>query len=207
MNKEVVTTLLDYFTDGEFDVESLRKDLSETRYGLVDYEVALDTVINNVATITTLTEEEYFGLTRARFELAHRLELYDDIYNQWDGSILECTLLIHLMCEIHGLTSVLDDILNKVDTRLEASEFPNDICINLIRTVWDRYDHSLMQFSYTNLTEQARIGLKQPWLVVDTVTDRQGVCYISSFKTRSEAMRHLMSKGLTKDSMICRHVV
>ena len=42
MNKEVVMTLLDYFTDGEFDVGSLRKDLSETRFGLVDYEVALD---------------------------------------------------------------------------------------------------------------------------------------------------------------------
>ena len=189
MNKEVVMTLLDYFTDGEFDVGSLKKDLSETRYGLVDYEVALDVV------------------TRARFELSNRMEIYDDIYSQWDGNILECTLLIHLMCEIHSFVNTLDEILNKVDTRLEDSEFPNAICIDLIKTVWERYDHSLMQFSYTNLTEQAKIGLKQPWLVIDTVTDRQGVCYISSFKTKSEAMRYLMSKGLARNTLVCRHVL
>ena len=207
MNKEVVMTLLDYFTDGEFDVGSLKKDLSETRYGLVDYEVALNVVINNVATITTLTEEEYFELTRARFELSNRMEIYDDIYRQWEGDILESTLLIHLMCEIHSFVNTLDEVLNKVDTRLEGSEFPNAVCIDLIKTVWDRYDHSLMQFSYTNLTEQARIGLKQPWLVIDTVTDRQGVCYISSFKTKSEAMRYLMSKGLARNTLVCRHVL
>lgn len=192
-----------YFNNDVFNYASFKTDVTTLRDVFGNYHQALNDVINNVASITTLDSDEYFRLTNIRFEYDYTLDLFDTVFSQLNDNLLGCSLLISIVADLSEQLEKVNEMLTMIEERLDSGELKNLCVVDLLQTVWNRYDEELALFSYSNLTEQALNS--QPWLVVDTTTDLDGVAYIHSFPSKVEALKFIMRNGLKHNSLVCRY--
>lgn len=203
VNGSVANIFNTYFSGDVFDFISFKNDVKTLRGVFGNYHQALNDVINNVASITALDSDEYFRLTNIRFEYDYTLELFDTVFSQLNDNLLGCSLLISIIADLSEQLEKVNEMLTMIKERLDSGELKNLCVVDLLQTVWNRYDEELALFSYSNLTEQSMNN--KPWLVIDTISDFDEVAYISSFNSKPEAMRYAMSKGLGFSSVVCRY--
>ena len=192
-----------YFRGDVFDFVSFKTDVKTLRGVFGNYHKALHDVVNNVASITALDEEEYFKLTKIRFEYDYSLDLLDNVFEQLDDNLLGASLVISIVSNVSKQLEDINEMLTTIEERLDSGELKNLMVVDLLQTIWNKYDSELALFSYSNLTEQSMNN--KPWLVIDTISDFDEVAYISSFSSKPEAMRYAMSKGLGFSSVVCRY--
>ena len=192
-----------YFRGDVFDFVSFKNDVKILRGVFGNYHQALRDVVNNIASITALDEEEYFKLTKIRFEYDYTLELFDTVFEQLDDNLLGASLVISIVSDLSKQLENINEMLTTIEERLDSGELKNLVVVDLLQTIWAKYDSELALFSYSNLTEQSMNN--KPWLVIDTISDFDEVAYISSFSSRPEALRYAMSKGLGFSSVVCRY--
>ena len=203
VNGSVANIFNTYFRGDVFDFVSFKNDVKTLRGVFKNYEEALNEVVNNVASITALDEEEYFKLTKIRFEYDYTLELFDTVFEQLDSNLLGASLVISIVSDLSKQLEDINEMLTTIEERLDSGELKNLVVIDLLQTVWAKYDSELALFSYNNLVEQSMNN--KPWLVIDTISDFDEVAYISSFQSKPEALRYAMSKGLGFSSVVCRY--
>ena len=203
VNGSVANIFNTYFRGDVFDVVSFKTDVRMLRGVFGNYEQALNEVINNVASITALDEDEYFKLTKIRFEYDYTLELFDTVFEQLDDNLLGASLVISIISDLSEQLENITEMLNTIEERLDSGDLKNLVVVDLLQTIWAKYDSELALFSYSNLTEQSMNN--KPWLVIDTISDFDEVAYISSFSSKPEALRYAMSKGLGFSSVVCRY--
>ena len=203
VNGSVANIFNTYFRGDVFDFVSFKTDVKTLRNVFGNYEQALHDVINNVASITTLDEDEYFKLTKIRFEYDYTLELFDTVFEQLNDNLLGASLVISIISDLSKQLENITEMLTTIEERLDSGELKNLIVVDLLQTVWAKYDEELALFSYSNLVEQSMNN--KPWLVIDTISDFDEVAYISSFNSKPEALRYAMSKGLGFSSVVCRY--
>ena len=186
----------DNYINFRHDVEILDKTFE-------NYRLALHDTINNVASITSLDEEEYFNLVNIRFEYEYELDMFRTVLSQLEDNLLGCGLLITMIADLSKQLENINEMLNTIEERLDSGDLKNLMVVDLLQIVWDKYNSDQALFSYSNLVEQSMSN--KPWLVIDTISDFDEVAYISSFQSKTEALRYIMSKGLYRDSLICRY--
>ena len=192
-----------YFRGDVFDFVSFKTDVKTLRGVFGNYHQALNEVVNNVASITALDEDEYFKLTKIRFEYDYTLELFDTVFSQLDDNLLGASLVISIISDLSEQLENITEMLTIIEERLDSGELKNLVVVDLLQTIWAKYDEELALFSYSNITEQSMSN--KPWLVIDTISDFDEVAYISSFSSKPEALRYAMSKGLGFSSVVCRY--
>ena len=192
-----------YFRGDVFDFVSFKNDVKTLRGVFKNYEEALNSIINNVASITALDSDEYFRLMQIRFEYDYTLDLLDNVFEQLDDNLLGASLVISIVSDVSKQLEDVIEMLNTIEERLDSGELKNLVVVDLLQTIWNKYDGELALFSYSNLTEQSMNN--KPWLVIDTISDFDEVAYISSFNSKPEALRYAMSKGLGFSSVVCRY--
>ena len=203
VNGSVANIFNTYFRGDVFDFVSFKTDVKTLRGVFKNYEEALNNVINNVASITALDENEYFKLTKIRFEYDYSLDLLDSVFAQLDDNLLGASLVIALVSDLSKQLENINEMLTIIEERLDSGELKNLIVVDLLQVIWGKYDEELALFSYSNLVEQSMNN--KPWLVIDTISDFDEVAYISSFNSKPEALRYAMSKGLGFSSVVCRY--
>ena len=192
-----------YFRGDVFDFVSFKNDVKTLRGVFKNYEEALNSIINNVASITALDSDEYFRLMQIRFEYDYTLELFDTVFEQLDDNLLGASLVISIVSDVSKQLEDIIEMLNTIEERLDSGELKNLVVVDLLQTIWEKYNSELALFSYNNLIEQSMNN--KPWLVIDTISDFDEVAYISSFNSKPEALRYAMSKGLGFSSVVCRY--
>ena len=192
-----------YFRGDVFDFVSFKTDVKTLRGVFGNYHKALRDVVNNVASITALDEDEYFKLTKIRFEYDYTLELFDTVFEQLDDNLLGASLVISIVSDLSKQLENINEMLTTIEERLDSGELKNLVVVDLLQVVWGKYNSEQALFSYSNLTEQSMNN--KPWLVIDTISDFDEVAYISSFQSKPEALRYAMSKGLGFSSVVCRY--
>ena len=203
VNGSVANIFNTYFSGDIFDFVSFKNDVRMLRDVFGNYHKVLRDVTNNVASITALDEDEYFKLTKIRFEYDYTLELFDTVFEQLDSNLLGASLVISIISDLSKQLENITEMLTTIEERLDSGELKNLIVVDLLQTVWAKYDEELALFSYSNLVEQSMNN--KPWLVIDTISDFDEVAYISSFNSKPEALRYAMSKGLGFSSVVCRY--
>lgn len=203
VNGSVANIFNTYFRGDVFDFVSFKTDIKTLRGVFKNYEEALNSVINNVASITALDEDEYFKLTKTRFEYDYSLDLLDNVFAQLDDNLLGASLVIALVSDLSKQLENINEMLTIIEERLDSGELKNLVVVDLLQVIWSKYDDNLALFSYSNLVEQSMNN--KPWLVIDTISDFDEVAYISSFSSKPEALRYAMSKGLGFSSVVCRY--
>ena len=203
VNGSVANIFNTYFRGDVFDFVSFKTDIKTLRGVFKNYEEALNSVINNVASITALDEDEYFKLTKTRFEYDYSLDLLDNVFAQLDDNLLGASLVIALVSDLSKQLENINEMLTIIEERLDSGELKNLVVVDLLQVIWGKYDDNLALFSYSNLVEQSMNN--KPWLVIDTISDFDEVAYISSFSSKPEALRYAMSKGLGFSSVVCRY--
>ena len=203
VNGSVANIFNTYFRGDVFDFISFKNDVKTLRGVFKNYEEALNSVINNVASITALDEDEYFKLTKTRFEYDYSLDLLDNVFAQLDDNLLGASLVIALVSDLSKQLENINEMLTIIEERLDSGELKNLVVVDLLQVIWGKYDEELALFSYSNLVEQSMNN--KPWLVIDTISDFDEVAYISSFSSKPEALRYAMSKGLGFSSVVCRY--
>ena len=202
-NGSVANIFNTYFRGDVFDFVSFKTDVKTLRGVFGNYHKALNEVVNNVASITALDEDEYFKLTKIRFEYDYSLELFDTVFSQLEDNLLGASLVISIVSDLSKQLEGITEMLNIIEERLDSGDLKNMAVVNLLQVIWDKYDSEQALFSYSNLTEQSMNN--KPWLVIDTISDFDEVAYISSFNSKPEALRYAMSKGLGFSSVVCRY--
>ena len=192
-----------YFQGDVFNYISFRHDVEILDETFENYRLALHDTINNVASITSLDEEEYFNLVDIRFEYEYELDMFRNILSQLEDNLLGCGLLITIIADLSSKLQQITQVLTTIEERLDSGELKNLVVVDLLQTIWEKYNSELALFSYSNLTEQSMNN--KPWLVIDTISDFDEVAYISSFNSKPEALRYAMSKGLGFSSVVCRY--
>ena len=192
-----------YFRGDVFDFVSFKNDVKTLRGVFKNYEEALNSIINNVASITALDSDEYFRLMQIRFEYDYTLELFDNIFAQLDDNLLGASLVISIVSDLSKQLEDINEMLTTIEERLDSGELKNLVVVDLLQVVWEKYNSEQALFSYNNLVEQSMNN--KPWLVIDTISDFDEVAYISSFNSKPEALRYAMSKGLGFSSVVCRY--
>ena len=192
-----------YFRGDVFDYINFRHDVEILDKTFENYRLALHDTINNVASITSLDEEEYFNLVNIRFEYEYELDMFRTVLSQLEDNLLGCGLLITMIADLSSKLEQITQILTIIEERLDSGDLKNMVVVNLLQTIWEKYNSELALFSYSNLVEQSMNS--KPWLVIDTISDFDEVAYISSFQSKPEALRYAMSKGLGFSSVVCRY--
>ena len=192
-----------YFRGDVFDFVSFKNDVKTLRGVFKNYEEALNSIINNVASITALDSDEYFRLMQIRFEYDYTLDLLDNVFEQLDDNLLGASLVISIVSDVSKQLEDINEMLNTIEERLDSGELKNLMVVDLLQVVWGKYNSEQALFSYNNLVEQSMNN--KPWLVIDTISDFDEVAYISSFNSKPEALRYAMSKGLGFSSVVCRY--
>ena len=192
-----------YFQGDVFNYINFRHDVEILDETFENYRLALHDTINNVASITSLDEEEYFNLVNIRFEYEYELDMFRTVLSQLEDNLLGCGLLITMIADLSSKLQQITQVLTTIEERLDSGELKNLVVVDLLQTVWAKYDEELALFSYSNLVEQSMNN--KPWLVIDTISDFDEVAYISSFSSKPEALRYAMSKGLGFSSVVCRY--
>ena len=192
-----------YFRGDVFDFVLFKTDVKTLRGVFGNYHKTLNEVVNNVASITALDEEEYFKLTKIRFEYDYTLELFDTVFEQLDDNLLGASLVISIVSDLSKQLEDINEMLNTIEERLDSGDLKNLVVVDLLQTIWSKCNDELALFSYSNLVEQSMNN--KPWLVIDTISDFDEVAYISSFNSKPEALRYAMSKGLGFSSVVCRY--
>ena len=195
--------LKQYFNNDIFDVVSFRQDCTMLSNVFKEYKRALDDSINNVGAIVALDSNEYFKLTTIRYEFNNTLQIFESIFEQTRENILGYVVLLTTITELEKQLENINEMLTTIEERLDSGELKNLVVVDLLQTIWNKYDGELALFSYSNLTEQSMNN--KPWLVIDTISDFDEVAYISSFQSKPEALRYAMSKGLGFSSVVCRY--
>ena len=203
LNGSVANIFNMYFNGDTFNYVGFKTDVETLRDVFLNYEEALDSVINNVASITALDEGEYFKLTNIRFEYCYTLNLFNTILAQLNDNLLGCSLLISIVADLSKQLDEVNEMLTMIEERLDSGELKNLMVVDLLQIVWGKYNSEQALFSYNNLVEQSMNN--KPWLVIDTISDFDEVAYISSFNSKPEALRYAMSKGLGFSSVVCRY--
>lgn len=203
VNGSVANIFNTYFRGDVFDFVSFKTDVKTLRGVFENYHKALNEVVNNVASITALDEEEYFKLTKIRFEYDYTLELFDTVFEQLDDNLLGASLVISIVSDLSKQLEDINEMLTTIEERLDSGELKNLAVVDLLQVIWGKYDEELALFSYSNLVEQSMNN--KPWLVIDTISDFDEIAYISSFSSKPEALRYAMSKGLGFSSVVCRY--
>ena len=203
VNGSVANIFNTYFRGDVFDFVSFKTDVKTLRGVFGNYHKALNEVVNNVASITALDEDEYFKLTKIRFEYDYSLELFDTVFSQLEDNLLGASLVISIVSDLSKQLEDINEMLTIIEERLDSGDLKNLVVVDLLQTVWAKYDSELALFSYSNLVEQSMNN--KPWLVIDTISDFDEVAYISSFQSKPEALRYAMSKGLGFSSVVCRY--
>ena len=203
VNGSVANIFNTYFRGDVFDFVLFKNDVKTLRDVFGNYHQALNEVVNNVASITALDEDEYFKLTKIRFEYDYTLELFDTVFSQLDDNLLGASLVISIISDLSEQLENITEMLTIIEERLDSGELKNLVVVDLLQTIWAKYDEELALFSYSNITEQSMSN--KPWLVIDTISDFDEVAYISSFNSKPEALRYAMSKGLGFSSVVCRY--
>ena len=192
-----------YFQGDVFNYISFRHDVEILDETFENYRLALHDTINNVASITSLDEEEYFNLVDIRFEYEYELDMFRNILSQLEDNLLGCGLLITIIADLSSKLQQITQVLTTIEERLDSGELKNLVVVDLLQVVWGKYNSEQALFSYNNLVEQSMNN--KPWLVIDTISDFDEVAYISSFNSKPEALRYAMSKGLGFSSVVCRY--
>ena len=192
-----------YFQGDVFNYINFRHDVEILDETFENYRLALHDTINNIASITSLDEEEYFNLVNIRFEYEYELDMFRTVLSQLEDNLLGCGLLITMIADLSSKLQQITQVLTTIEERLDSGELKNLVVVDLLQTVWAKYDSELALFSYSNLVEQSMNN--KPWLVIDTISDFDEVAYISSFSSKPEALRYAMSKGLGFSSVVCRY--
>ena len=203
VNGSVANIFNTYFQGDVFNYISFRHDVEILDETFENYRLALHDTINNVASITSLDEEEYFNLVDIRFEYEYKLDMFRNILSQLEDNLLGCGLLITIIADLSSKLQQITQVLTTIEERLDSGELKNLIVVDLLQTIWGKYNSEQALFSYSNLTEQSMNN--KPWLVIDTISDFDEVAYISSFNSKPEALRYAMSKGLGFSSVVCRY--
>ena len=192
-----------YFRGDVFDYINFRHDVEILDETFENYRLVLHDTINNIASITSLDEEEYFNLVNIRFEYEYELDMFRTVLSQLEDNLLGCGLLITMIADLSSKLEQITQILTIIEERLDSGDLKNMVVVNLLQTIWEKYNSELALFSYNNLVEQSMNN--KPWLVIDTISDFDEVAYISSFNSKPEALRYAMSKGLGISSVVCRY--
>ena len=192
-----------YFRGDVFDYINFRHDVEILDETFENYRLVLHDTINNIASITSLDEEEYFNLVNIRFEYEYELDMFRTVLSQLEDNLLGCGLLITMIADLSSKLEQITQILTIIEERLDSGDLKNMVVVNLLQTIWEKYNSELALFSYNNLVEQSMNN--KPWLVIDTISDFDEVAYISSFNSKPEALRYAMSKGLGFSSVVCRY--
>lgn len=192
-----------YFQGDVFNYINFRHDVEILDETFENYRLALHDTINNVASITSLDEEEYFNLVNIRFEYEYELDMFRTVLSQLENNLLGCGLLITMIADLSSKLEQITQVLTTIEERLDSGDLKNLVVVDLLQTIWNKYDSELALFSYSNLTEQSMNN--KPWLVIDTISDFDEVVYISSFQSKPEALRYAISKGLGFSSVVCRY--
>ena len=192
-----------YFQGDVFNYINFRHDVEVLDETFENYRLALHDTINNVASITSLDEEEYFNLVDIRFEYEYELDMFRNILSQLEDNLLGCGLLITMIADLSSKLEQITQILTTIEERLDSGDLKNLVVVDLLQVVWGKYNSEQALFSYNNLVEQSMNN--KPWLVIDTISDFDEVAYISSFNSKPEALRYAMSKGLGFSSVVCRY--
>ena len=192
-----------YFRGDVFDYINFRHDVEILDETFENYRLALHDTINNIASITSLDEEEYFNLVNIRFEYEYELDMFRTVLSQLEDNLLGCGLLITMIADLSSKLQQITQVLTIIEERLDSGDLKNMVVVDLLQTVWAKYDSEQALFSYSNLVEQSMNN--KPWLVIDTISDFDEVAYISSFQSKPEALRYAMSKGLGFSSVVCRY--
>ena len=203
VNGSVANIFNTYFRGDVFDYINFRHDVEILDETFENYRLALHDTINNVASITSLDEEEYFNLVNIRFEYEYELDMFRTVLSQLEDNLLGCGLLITMIADLSSKLEQITQILTIIEERLDSGDLKNMVVVNLLQTIWEKYNSELALFSYNNLVEQSMNN--KPWLVIDTISDFDEVAYISSFQSKPEALRYAMSKGLGFSSVVCRY--
>ena len=203
VNGSIANIFNTYFRGDVFDFVSFKNDVKTLRGVFGNYHQALNEVVNNVASITALDEDEYFKLTKIRFEYDYTLELFDTVFEQLDSNLLGASLVISIVSDLSKQLEDINEMLTTIEERLDSGELKNLMVVDLLQIIWAKYDSELALFSYSNLVEQSMNN--KPWLVIDTISDFDEVAYINSFNSKPEALRYAMSKGLGFSSVVCRY--
>ena len=192
-----------YFRGDVFDYINFRHDVEILDETFENYRLVLHDTINNIASITSLDEEEYFNLVNIRFEYEYELDMFRTVLSQLEDNLLGCGLLITMIADLSSKLEQITQILTIIEERLDSGDLKNIIVVDLLQTIWSKCNDELALFSYNNLVEQSMNN--KPWLVIDTISDFDEVAYISSFNSKPEALRYAMSKGLGFSSVVCRY--
>ena len=203
VNGSVANIFNTYFRGDVFDFVSFKNDVKTLRGVFKNYEEALNSIINNVASITALDSDEYFRLMQIRFEYDYTLDLLDNVFEQLDDNLLGASLVISIVSDASKQLEDVIEMLTIIEERLDSGELKNLMVVDLLQVVWGKYNSEQALFSYNNLVEQSMNN--KPWLVIDTISDFDEVAYISSFNSKPEALRYAMSKGLGFSSVVCRY--
>ena len=203
VNGSVANIFNTYFRGDVFDYINFRHDVEILDETFENYRLALHDTINNVASITSLDEEEYFNLVDIRFEYEYELDMFRTVLSQLEDNLLGCGLLITMIADLSSKLEQITQILTTIEERLDSGELKNLVVVDLLQVVWGKYNSEQALFSYNNLVEQSMNN--KPWLVIDTISDFDEVAYISSFNSKPEALRYAMSKGLGFSSVVCRY--
>ena len=203
INGSVANIFNTYFRGDVFDYINFRHDVEILDETFENYRLVLHDTINNIASITSLDEEEYFNLVNIRFEYEYELDMFRTVLSQLEDNLLGCGLLITMIADLSSKLEQITQILTIIEERLDSGDLKNMVVVNLLQTIWEKYNSELALFSYSNLVEQSMNN--KPWLVIDTISDFDEVAYISSFNSKPEALRYAMSKGLGFSSVVCRY--
>lgn len=203
VNGSVANIFNTYFRGDVFDYINFRHDVEILDETFENYRLALHDTINNIASITSLDEEEYFNLVNIRFEYEYELDMFRTVLSQLEDNLLGCGLLITIIADLSSKLQQITQVLTTIEERLDSGGLKNLVVVDLLQTIWNKYDDNLALFSYSNLVEQSMSN--KPWLVIDTISDFDEVAYISSFQSKPEALRYAMSKGLGFSSVVCRY--
>ena len=136
-----------YFRGDVFDFVSFKTDVKMLRDVFGNYERALRDVTNNVASITALDEEEYFKLTKIRFEYDYTLELFDTVFEQLDSNLLGASLVISIISDLSKQLENITEMLTTIEERLDSGELKNLVVVDLLQTIWEKYNSELALFS------------------------------------------------------------
>ena len=203
VNGSVANIFNTYFRGDVFDYINFRHDVEILDETFENYRLALHDTINNVASITSLDEEEYFNLVNIRFEYEYELDMFRTVLSQLEDNLLGCGLLITMIADLSSKLEQITQILTTIEERLDSGDLKNLVVVDLLQVVWGKYNSEQALFSYNNLVEQSMNN--KPWLVIDTISDFDEVAYITSFNSKPEALRYAMSKGLGFSSVVCRY--
>ena len=203
VNGSVANIFNTYFCGDVFDYINFRHDVEILDETFENYRLVLHDTINNIASITSLDEEEYFNLVNIRFEYEYELDMFRTVLSQLEDNLLGCGLLITMIADLSSKLEQITQILTIIEERLDSGDLKNLVVVDLLQVVWGKYNSEQALFSYNNLVEQSMNN--KPWLVIDTISDFDEVAYISSFNSKPEALRYAMSKGLGFSSVVCRY--